>query len=80
MAKIKKTTLILEVNNKGWRVGYSGLIEYPKVEDKTTFKHDERVIRALISDEELFRLFYRLVDPAYRYYKREAKKKAKVNY
>ena len=74
MAKIKQTILILEVNDKEWHLQYTGSIGFPQLRDKTNLKHDERIIRALISDRRLFELFQRLIEPAKRYYRRKDKK------
>ena len=76
MARIQKTILCLEVNDNEWNLKYNGSLDFPQLKDKVSIKHDTRLMRALISDERLFKLFYRIVEPARRYYRREAKKKA----
>ena len=73
MARLAKTILILEVDNKEFNLKYTGSIEFP--EDKIGVKHDERIIQAMLEDERLYKLFFRLVDPVTRYKKREAKRK-----
>ena len=73
----RKTILNIEVTNKEYSLQYSGsLIDQPT--SKEAFKHDERILRMLVSDRKVFDFFYRLVEPARRFYVREAKKKLKA--
>ena len=73
----KKTILHIEVNNSKYSIQYSGsLIEPPT--SKENFKHDERILRMLVSDRKVFDFFLRLVEPARRFYLREEKKKRKT--
>jgi hypothetical protein len=73
----RKTILNSEVTNKEYSLQYSGsLIDQPT--SKEAFKHDERILRMLVSDRKVFDFFFRLVEPARRFYVREAKKKLKA--
>ena len=73
----RKTILNIEVTNKEYSLQYSGsLIDHPT--SKEAFKHDERILRMLVSDRKVFDFFFRLVEPARRFYVREAKKKLKA--
>ena len=72
----KKTILHIEVTNKDFNIQYSGLIIKEPTE-KDDIKHDERLMRMLVSDQKVFDFFFRIVEPARRFYVREAKKKQK---
>ena len=73
----RKTILHIEVINSNYSIQYSGsLIEAPT--SKENFKHDERILRMLVSDRKAFDFFFRLVEPARRFYMREEKKKRKA--
>ena len=73
----RKTILHIEVTSKEYSIQYSGsLIEAPTSKD--ALKHDERILRMLVADRKAFDFFYRLVEPARRFYIREAKKKLKT--
>ena len=73
----RKTILNIEATNKEYSIQYSGsLIEAPT--SKEAFKHDERILRMLVSDRKAFDFLFRLVEPARRFYVREAKKKRKT--
>ena len=71
-----KTILHIEVTNKDFNIQYSGLIIKEPTE-KDDLKHDERLMRMLVSDKKVFDFFYRIVETARRFYVREAKKKQK---
>jgi len=71
-----KTILQIEVTNKNFNIQYSGLIIKEPTE-KDDIKHDERLMRMLVSDKKVFDFFFRIVEPARRFYVREAKKKKK---
>lgn len=72
----RKTILHIEVTGKEYSIQYSGsLIEAPTSKD--AFKHDERILQMLVADRKVFDFFFRLVEPARRFYIREAKKKLK---
>ena len=72
----KETILNIKVTNKDFNIQYSGSIaELPT--SKEGLKHDERIMRMLVSDRKVFDFFFRLVEPARRYYLREARKKRK---
>ena len=45
--------------------------------EKDDIKHDERLMRMLVSDKKVFDFFFRIVEPARRFYVREAKTKQK---
>ena len=77
MPRMKKTVLHLEVNEKEWTLKSNLSLDYPQITDKIAFKHDERIMRALMSDDKLFRLFYRLVEPVLRCKRRDARRAAK---
>ena len=72
----KKTILQIEVNKNEFNIKYSGVIDKEPTE-KDDLKHDERLMRMLVSDKKVFNFFYRIVEPARRFYVREAKKKQK---
>ena len=71
-----KTILQIEVTNKDFNIQYSGMVAKEPTE-KDDIKHDERLMRMLASDKKVFDFFYRIVEPARRFYVREAKKKQK---
>ena len=73
----KKTILQIEVNKNEFNIKYSGVIDKEPTE-KDDLKHDERLMRMLVSDKKVFNFFYRIVEPARRFYVREAKKKQKA--
>jgi len=73
----QKTILNIEVTNKDFNVQYSGSIVEPTA-SKEAFKHDERLITMLVSNRKVFDFFFRIVEPARRYYLREEKKKRKA--
>lgn len=75
MARLAKTILQLEVDDKEWSLKFNGSINFP--ENKKELTHDRRIMEALIADERLYNLFFRLVKPVTRYKKREAKRKQK---
>ena len=73
----RKTILHIEVTNKEYSIQYSGsLIEPPT--SKENLKHDERILQMLVADRKVFDFFFRLVEPARRFYLREEKKKRKA--
>ena len=72
----QKTILNIEVTNKEFNVQYTGSIAEPPT-SKDKLKHDERILGMLVSDRKVFDFFFRLVEPARRYYLREARKKRK---
>lgn len=72
----RKTILNIEVTNKEYSLQYSGSLDHPT--SKEAFKQDERILRMLVSDRKVFDFFFRLVEPARRFYVREAKKKLKA--
>lgn len=74
MAKIKKTTLLIEVTDSEFHVQYNGSLSAP--ETKEQFKHNERLMKALLSDERLFNFAYNIFMPVMKCKKREAKKSA----
>ena len=69
-----KTILHIEVTNNEFNIKYSGMVAKEPTE-KDDIKHDERLMRMLVSDKKVFNFFYRIVEPARRFYVREAKKK-----
>ena len=71
-----KTILQIEVTNKDFNIQYSGLIIKEPTE-KDDIKHDERLMRMLVSDKKVFDFFFRIVEPSRRFYVREANKKQK---
>ena len=71
-----KTILQIEVTNNEFNIQYSGMVAKEPTE-KDDIKHDERLMRMLASNKKVFDFFYRIVEPARRYYVREAKKKQK---
>ena len=71
-----KTILHIEVTNNVFNIQYSGVITEEST-NKDDIKHDERLMRMLASNKKVFDFFYRIVEPARRFYVREAKKKQK---
>ena len=69
-----KTILHIEVTNNDFNIQYSGILVKEPTE-KDDIKHDERLMRMLASDKKVFNFFYRIFEPARRFYVREAKKK-----
>ena len=76
MAK-RETILNIKVTNKDFNIQYTGSIAEPPT-SKDKLKHDERLMTMLISNRKVFDFFFRLVEPARRYYLREARKKRKA--
>lgn len=72
MAKIKKTTLFVEVDDKEYTVSYSGKFDKPQTREER--KHNERLIRILISDDKLMNFFDSIINAALRYRKCKARK------
>ena len=73
----RKTILHIEVTNKEYSIQYSGSIAQSPT-SKEILKHDERILRMLVSDRKVFDFFFRLVEPARRFYLREEKKERKA--
>lgn len=73
----RKTILHIEVINSNYSIQYSGSIAQSPT-SKEILKHDERILQMLVSDRKVFDFFFRLVEPARRFYIREAKKKRKA--
>lgn len=76
MAKIKKTTLFVEVDDKEFRVAYSGAYDEPQTPEQR--KHNERLIRILISNDKLMEFFYNIVNAALSYRMNKARKARKL--
>ena len=75
MAKIKKTTLFVEADDKEFKALYSGKFDEPQTPEQR--KHNERLIRTLISNDKLMNFFCNIVNPAVRYRKNKARKARK---
>ena len=73
MARIPKTILKIEVNDKEYHVLYTG--NFKCNADKTARKHDERLMRMLMDSDETLEFLYSIVTPVVRYKKREARRK-----
>ena len=73
----RKTILHIEVTNKEYSIQYSGSITQSPT-SKEKLKHDERILQMLVADRKVFDFFFRLVEPARRFYIREEKKKRKA--
>ena len=73
----RKTILHIDVTNKEYSIQYSGSIAQSPT-SKEILKHDERILQMLVADRKVFDFFFRLVEPARRFYIREAKKKRKA--
>ena len=79
MAKLSKTILQIEVDDKEFHLSYTGIVEPKEEHDlKTCLKHDQRIMAVLLSDDRAFRLFARLYEPVKRYRQREEKKQRKA--
>ena len=74
MARLKKTTFLLEVNDHEYHVQYNGSLSAPETREQ--WKHNERLMRALIADDRLLNFLYNIVTPVVRCKRREAKKAA----
>ena len=74
MSRIPKTILRIEVNDNEYNVRYNGQIKYDP--DKTARKHDERLMRMLMADDDLLNFFYSIVTPVIRFKRREARRNA----
>ena len=72
MARVAKTVFRMEVNEKEYHVTYNGTLTCPETPEQR--KHNERLMRALIADEQLLSFFYNIVMPVVRLKRREAKK------
>ena len=75
MAKLKKTILNIEVNDKEFHIQYNGSIMEPQTKEQR--KHNERLMRMLVADEDVFNFFYNIIEPVVRFKKREARKAKK---
>ena len=75
MAKLKKTILNIEVNDKEFHIEYNGTIMEPQTKEQR--KHNERLMRMLVADEDVFNFFYNIIEPVVRFKKREARKAKK---
>ena len=69
-----KTFLLIECSDKEFSIRYTGSIDGFDPDDKKVRKHDERLMRLLASDKKAFDLLNRIVEPARRFYSREAKR------
>ena len=74
MARLPKTILLIEVNDKEYHVKYNGTIGVPETKEQR--KHNERLMNALIASDELLTFFYDIVNPVVRFKRREARKTA----
>ncbi len=68
------TILCIMCNRSGYRAFTSMRKELP---EELECQHRVRLVNALISNKELFDRVFSVVDPAIRFYKRQAKKQAK---
>ena len=66
-----RSVICLVCNSKGYRA-----FTVAKG-DKERLKKEELLIRSLVADRELFNRFFRIVKPAERFYRNEARRKAK---
>ena len=73
MARIKKTSLTIEVTNDEYHVKYTGSLIEPQTKEQR--KHNERLMWALLASDELLTFCYNIVMPVVRYKRREARKK-----
>lgn len=74
MARLKKTTFLLEVNDQEYHVQYNGTLSAPETREQ--WKHNERLMRALLADDRLLNFLYNIVTPVVRCKRRETKKTA----
>ena len=75
MSRLKKTILNIEVNDKEFHIQYNGTIMEPQTKEQC--KHNERLMRMLVADEDVFNFFYNIIEPVVRFKKREARKAKK---
>ena len=54
---------------------YRAWVPARELPDKERFRMEERLILALTADRELFKSFFRIVEPVRRFYRREDKKR-----
>ena len=78
MARIKKTILLMEVNDKEYSVKYNGSLKEPETKEQR--KHNVRLMQALLASDELLTFFYNIVMPVVRCKRREAKKKRQAEH
>ena len=74
MARLKKTIFLLEVNDQEYHVQYNGTLSAPETREQ--WKHNERLMRALLADDRLLNFLYNIVTPVVRCKRRETKKTA----
>lgn len=74
MSRIPKTIFHLEVSDRIYNAKYTGSFKFS--DDKTSRKHDERLMEVLIADDVLLNFLYGIVMPVVRFKRREAKRKA----
>ena len=75
MSRLTKTILNIEVNDKEFHIQYNGSIMEPQTKEQR--KHNERLMRMLVADEDVFNFFYNIIEPVVRFKKREARKAKK---
>ena len=75
MPRLAKTIFQLEVNDKEYNVRYNGTLSCPETREQR--KHNERLMRALLADNDLLTFLYNIVNPVVRCKRREARKAAK---
>ena len=75
MARLPKTILHIEVNDKEYNIKYNGTIKEPQTKEQ--LKHNERIMNMLLASDELLSFFYNIVHPVVRCKRREACKAAK---
>ena len=73
MPRIKKTFFQMEVSDSEYHIRYNGTLREPVTNEER--KHNERLMRALIANDDLLIFFYNIVMPVVRFKRREARKK-----
>ncbi len=74
-AAAKSNTILCIMCNKSEYRAFTSITK--KLPEKLEYQHRVRLVNTLISNKELFDHVFSVVDPAIRYYKRQAKKQGK---
>ena len=80
MSKLAKTILQIEVDDKEFQLRYNGPVEFNREDPdfKKKAKHDHRIMKMLLQNDAVFKLFARLYEPVKRFRQREARRKTSV--
>ena len=62
----------MEVNEKEYQVSYTGTLTFPETHEQ--LKHNERLMLALIANDDLLTFLYNIIMPVVKLKRREAKR------